>query len=112
MKRGTVGCVPTTGRSHSSASLVRSIRGYWRGRWIVESLIQEEQCGVRPGRGTVDQLYTLSRVLEGAWESAQPVYMCFVDLEKAFNRVTRGVLWRVLREYQVLDPLGGCSVSV
>ncbi|TWW71090.1 hypothetical protein D4764_17G0005730 [Takifugu flavidus] len=30
-----------------------------------------------------DQLYTFSRVFEGAWEFAQPVHMCFVDLEKA-----------------------------
>ncbi|KAK0133440.1 LINE-1 reverse transcriptase [Merluccius polli] len=57
------------------------------------------------GRGTVDQLYTLCRILEGAWEFAQPVHMCFVDLEKAFDRVPRGVLWGVLREYGVSDPL-------
>ncbi|TKS65465.1 putative 149 kDa protein ORF 2 [Collichthys lucidus] len=76
-----------------------------RVRKIVEPRIQEEQCGFHPGRGTVDQLYTLSAVLEGAWEFAQPVYMCFVDLEKAFDRVPRGVLRAVLREYEVPDPL-------
>ncbi|KAI3372029.1 hypothetical protein L3Q82_006899 [Scortum barcoo] len=40
------------------------------------------------GHGTLDQLYTLRRVLEGSWEFAQPVHMCFVDLEKAFDRVS------------------------
>ena len=74
-------------------------------RPIVEPRIQEEQCGFRPGRGTLDQLYTLQRVLEGSWEFAQPVHMCFVDLEKAFDRVPRSVLWGVLREYGVRGPL-------
>ncbi|KAK3508205.1 hypothetical protein QTP70_017467 [Hemibagrus guttatus] len=35
-------------------------------------------------------------VLKGSWEFAQPVHMCFVDLENAFNRVPRGNLWEVL----------------
>ncbi|KAI3351149.1 hypothetical protein L3Q82_005711 [Scortum barcoo] len=61
--------------------------------------------GFRPGRGTLDQLYTLHRVLEGLWEFAQPVHMCFVDLEKAFDCVPRGILWGVLHEYGVRGPL-------
>ncbi|KAK3534419.1 hypothetical protein QTP86_015229 [Hemibagrus guttatus] len=75
-----------------------------RVRPLVEPRIQEEQCGFRPSRGTLDQLYTLHRVLEGSWEFAQPVHMCFVDLEKAF-RVPRGILWEVLWEYGVRGPL-------
>ncbi|KAK3510818.1 hypothetical protein QTP70_022736 [Hemibagrus guttatus] len=71
-------------------------------RPLVEPRIQEEQCGFRPSRGTLDQLYTLHRVLEGSWEFAQPVHMCFVDLEKAFDRVP---LWEVLWEYGVRGPL-------
>ncbi|KAK3519732.1 hypothetical protein QTP70_003707 [Hemibagrus guttatus] len=66
---------------------------------------REEQCGFRPSHGTLDQLYTLHRVLEGSWEFAQPVHMCFVDLEKAFDRVPLGILWEVLWEYGVRGPL-------
>uniref|UniRef100_A0A8C6NPK6 Reverse transcriptase domain-containing protein n=1 Tax=Nothobranchius furzeri TaxID=105023 RepID=A0A8C6NPK6_NOTFU len=72
-----------------------------RVRSIVESQIEEEQCGFCPGRGTVEQLYTLARVMEGAWEFAQPIHMCFVDLEKACDRVPRGTLWGTLQEYGV-----------
>ncbi|KAK3555566.1 hypothetical protein QTP86_022023 [Hemibagrus guttatus] len=43
--------------------------------------------------------------LEGSWEFAQPVNMCFVDLEKTFNHVPRGILWEVLWEYGVRGPL-------
>jgi len=74
-------------------------------RPLVEPQIQDQQCGLRPGRGTVDQLFTLARILEGSWEFAQPVYMRFVDLKKAFDRVPWGLLWGVLREYGFPDSL-------
>lgn len=48
---------------------------------IVEPRIEEEQHGFCPGRGTLDQLFTLVTVLEGAWEFAQPVYIRFCGLE-------------------------------
>ncbi|KAK3542298.1 hypothetical protein QTP86_021960, partial [Hemibagrus guttatus] len=38
-------------------------------------------------------------------EFAQAVHMCFVDLEKAFDRVPCGILWEVLWEYGIRGPL-------
>uniref|UniRef100_A0A3B3C6W3 Reverse transcriptase domain-containing protein n=1 Tax=Oryzias melastigma TaxID=30732 RepID=A0A3B3C6W3_ORYME len=80
---------------------------------IVKPQIQDKQCGFRPGRGTVDQLYTLFSVLEGSWEFAHPVHMCFVDLEKAFDRVPRCVLVEgALGVWGPGSPTQGCPVSV
>ncbi|KAI3358578.1 hypothetical protein L3Q82_014714 [Scortum barcoo] len=87
LTRGTGDCVPTTGGSH-----LLSLPGKVYAR-VLERRIPDSHPGFRrnnavfvPGRGTLDQLYTLHRrVLEGLWEFAQPVHMCFVDLEKAFE---------------------------
>uniref|UniRef100_A0A8C6KS35 Reverse transcriptase domain-containing protein n=1 Tax=Nothobranchius furzeri TaxID=105023 RepID=A0A8C6KS35_NOTFU len=79
-----------------------------RVRLIVESQIEEEQCGLRPGRGTVDQLYTLARAMEGALEFAQPIHMCFVDSEKAYDHVPRGTLWGTLHKVGLRQ---GCPLS-
>lgn len=44
---------------------------------IVEPQIEEDQCGFHPGRQTVDIVFILFKVLEGAWECDQPVHMGF-----------------------------------
>lgn len=49
-----------------------------------------------PGSGLLEPLISLSKIFERAWEFDQPVYMCFVDLEKAFDRVPLSILWVVL----------------
>ena len=59
---------------------------------LVEPWIQEEQCGFHPGCETLDQLYTVARILEWAWEFAVTVYMFFVDLEKAYDCASQNVL--------------------
>lgn len=59
--------------------------------WHLKNYVQGYIASISP-RGTLDQLYTRSRVLEGACEFFHPGYMCFVDLVKAFKCVALGTL--------------------
>ena len=45
----------------------------------------------------VNQIFTLKVIGEKAREKKRRVYVCFIDLEKAYDRVNREALWQVLR---------------
>ncbi|VDP03041.1 unnamed protein product, partial [Soboliphyme baturini] len=70
-------------------------------REILDLKIQEEQCGLRPCRSTSDHIFALRQIVEKSWEYAQPVYVCFVDLEKAHDRIPRNCLWTCLGTYEI-----------
>ena len=72
---------------------------------IIEPKLSDTHCGLRPGRSTTDQIFTLQQIFEKSWEYTKDVYTCFVDLEKAYDRVTREKLSGVFRENGVDDRL-------
>ena len=71
----------------------------------VEELLSESQCGFRPGRGTVDQIAALRLFLEKSWEYAIDQHICFLDLEKAFDRVPREKMWKVIEDTGISSRL-------
>ena len=68
---------------------------------VTGGLIDDEQGGFRVGRGCVDQIFTLKQIDEKTQGKKCKVYVGFIDLEKAYNRVNREALWQVLRMYDV-----------
>ena len=60
-------------------------------------VLSEAQAGFRPGRGTIDQLFTLRLLAEKYYEFGKDLYICYVDFQKAFDSVWRKGLWQVMR---------------
>ena len=58
-------------------------------REMVESKLEDGQCGFRPGRSTTDQIFTLKQIFEKSWKYGKDLFACLVDLEKAYDRVPR-----------------------
>ena len=82
--------------SHASKVLLKVILGRIKPKAELE--LAEEQAGFRPGRGTHNHLCNLRILTERARARRQPLYMCFVDFEKAFDRVSHKKLWQVLKD--------------
>ena len=76
-----------------------------RVRKVTEGLINDEEGGFRTGRRCVGHILTLKHIGKKAREKKCRVYVCFMDLEKAYDKVNREVLWQALRMYYVGDKL-------
>jgi hypothetical protein len=70
---------------------------------ILDRKLLKEQAGFRYGRSTIDQIFTLKIVMERSREFNQPLHMCFIDLQKAYDSVNREALWQVCRAYGIFD---------
>jgi hypothetical protein len=56
------------------------------------------QNGFRPGRSVQDHRFTLRQVIEKVIAYDRELCLCFIDTEKAFDRIPWQELWKVLKE--------------
>ena len=63
--------------------------------------IDDSQFGFVPGRGTTDAIFVVRQLQEKYLAFNKKLYMAFVDLEKAFDRVPQKVIWWALRKLGV-----------
>ena len=71
----------------------------------VDTRLRQGQAGFRRGRGTVEQIFILRNIIEQVIEWNANLYVCFVDFEKAFDSIDRGILWGIMGEYGIPSKL-------
>ena len=64
-------------------------------------ILPEKESGFRPNRSTTDMMFMIRRLQELARKKRIPLYVCFIDLTKAYDSVDRTLLWTVLARFDV-----------
>ena len=61
------------------------------------SLRAPSQAGFRPGHSVIHQIFSLQHMVDKQKQAGQCLYICFLDLKSAYDRVSRPVLWQDLQ---------------
>ena len=67
--------------------------------------VDDMQFGFMPGKSTTDALFILRRTQEEFLGREKKLYMCFVDLDKAFDRVPKKMMEWALRKKSLPEVL-------
>ena len=74
--------------------------------------LNKMQFGFLPGKGTVDAIFIMRRMQEEYQQEDKKLHMCFVDMEKAFDRVPRKVMDWAMRKKGLSKVMVGAVMSL
>jgi hypothetical protein len=72
---------------------------------LIDNQLLEAQAGFRANRSTIDQIFTMKMIMEKRKEFNKPLFLCFIDITKAYDSVNRELLWRVCPNYGISEKL-------
>ena len=78
---------------HAMKILERVLEARLRKQVVIDNM----QFGFTPGKSTTDSIFILRQLQEKYVSKKRELWFAFVDLEKAFDRVPREVVWWALR---------------
>ena len=88
--------------------LERVVEGFIRQRVVINDM----QCGFMQDRVTTDAIFILRQLQEKHLVAGKPLYLAFIDLEKAFDRVPREVIWWSMRKLKIDEWFENCTINV
>jgi hypothetical protein len=68
---------------------------------MAENILTGEQCGFSKGRSCMDTVFTIKHIIDMRREYNLPLFLLFLDCEKAYDRVKRSKLWSTLGRYKL-----------
>ena len=77
-----------------------------------QDLRSPTQAGYRPEHSTIHQAFVLQHVIDKHRRLKSPLYLCFVDLKSAYDRVQWPLLWDLLQRLGVQGKMMGAVQSV
>ncbi|CAF3398890.1 unnamed protein product [Rotaria socialis] len=72
---------------------------------VIYKQLLEQQAGFRRNKSTIDPIFTLKLIMEKSQEYNKSLFLCFIDIQKAYDSVDRKLLWKVCRGYSISDKL-------
>jgi hypothetical protein len=64
-------------------------------------MVGEYQCGFRPNRSTIDQIFVMRQTMEKRYEYNTDLHMLFIDFRQTFDSIYRNQSFMALESYGI-----------